>query len=33
MFIDLMTEGLLLRGIGYDDADFFYRQFSNDDVN
>lgn len=28
-----MTERLLLRRIGYDDADFFYRQFSNDAVN
>lgn len=33
MLIDLTTERLLLRCIGYDDADFFYRQFSNDDVN
>lgn len=33
MFIDLMTEGLLLRYIRYEDAAFFYRQFSNDDVN
>ena len=33
MFTDLVTERLLLRCIGEDDAAFFYRQFSNDDVN
>ena len=33
MFIDLITERLLLRCICYDDAAFFYQQFSNDDVN
>lgn len=33
MFTDLTTERRLLRCIGYGDAAFFYRQFSDDDVN
>lgn len=33
MFIDLITERLLLKCISYDDADFFYKEFSNDEVN
>lgn len=33
MFRDLETERLLLRCISYDDAAFFYQQFSNDEVN
>lgn len=33
MFIDLDTERLLLKCISYDDAEFFYKEFSNDDVN
>ncbi len=33
MFMDLETQRLILKNISYDDADFFYREFSNDDVN
>jgi len=33
MFIDLETERLFLKCIGYDDVDFFYKQFSTDEVN
>ena len=33
MFIDLETNRLLLKNISYDDAQFFYKEFSNDDVN
>lgn len=33
MFIDLETERLILKCIGYDDAEFFYKQFSTDEVN
>ena len=33
MFIDLNTDRLFLKCISYDDADFFYKEFSNDDVN
>ena len=33
MFIDLNTERLFLKCISYDDADLFYKEFSNDDVN
>ncbi|NLY48684.1 MAG: hypothetical protein GX918_02790 [Clostridiales bacterium] len=33
MSIDLETERLLLKCIGRDDAEFFYKQFSNDEVN
>jgi len=33
MFRDLETDRLLLKCIGYDDAEFFYREFSNDEVN
>ena len=33
MFIDLETERLFLKRIGYDDAEFFYKQFSTAEVN
>lgn len=33
MFIDLETERLFLKCIGYDDAEFFYKQFSTEEVN
>jgi RimJ/RimL family protein N-acetyltransferase len=33
MFTDLETERLFLECIGYDDAEFFYKQFSTDEVN
>lgn len=33
MLIDLETERLILKCIGYDDVDFFYKQFSTDEVN
>ena len=33
MFIDLETERLILKCIGYDDAEFFYKQFSTGEVN
>jgi len=33
MFIDLETERLLLKCIGYDDVEFFYKQFSTAEVN
>ena len=33
MFIDLETKRLALKCIGYDDADFFYKEFSTDAVN
>ena len=33
MFRDLSTPILLLKCISYDDACFFYREFSNEDVN
>jgi len=33
MFVDLETERLFLKCIGYDDADFFYKQFTTDEVN
>jgi ribosomal-protein-alanine N-acetyltransferase len=33
MFIDLETERLYLKCIGYDDAEFFYKQFSTREVN
>ena len=32
MFIDLETERLFLKCIGYDDAEFFCKQFSTDEV-
>lgn len=33
MFTDLYAERLFLKSISYDDAEFFYKEFSNDDVN
>lgn len=33
MFIDLETERLILKCIGYDDVEFFYKQFSTNEVN
>ena len=33
MFRDINTTRLLLKCISYDDAGFFYREFSNEDVN
>lgn len=33
MFTDLETERLFLKCIGYDDAEFFYKQFSTAEVN
>lgn len=33
MFINLETERLYLKCIGYEDVDFFYKQFSTDEVN
>lgn len=33
MFIDLETERLFLKCIGYDDTEFFYKQFTTDEVN
>lgn len=33
MFIDLATKRLILKNIGYDDTDFFYKQFSDNEVN
>lgn len=33
MFIDLETDRLLLKCIGYEDTDFFYKQFTTDEVN
>lgn len=33
MFIDLETERLFLKCIGYDDAEFFYKHFSTHEVN
>lgn len=33
MFIDLETDRLYLKCIGHDDAQFFYKQFSNAEVN
>lgn len=33
MFYDLESKRLALKNIGYDDADFFFKQFSDDEVN
>lgn len=33
MFIDLETQRQILKSISYDDAEFFYQEFSDDDVN
>lgn len=33
MFIDLKTERLVLKCIGHEDVEFFYKQFSTDEVN
>lgn len=33
MFRDPETARLRLKSIGYDDAEFFFREFSNDEVN
>lgn len=33
MFIDLETERLILKCIGYDDVEFFFKHFSTDEVN
>lgn len=33
MFIDLDADRLLLKCISYDDAEFLYKEFSNEDVN
>lgn len=33
MFIDIETERLYLKSIGQDDVEFFYKQFSTDEVN
>lgn len=33
MFIDLETKRIFLKCIGYDDAEFFYKQFSTEEVN
>lgn len=33
MFKDLETERLVIGSISHDDAEFFFREFSNDEVN
>ncbi len=33
MFTDLETDRLILKSISYDDAEFFYKEFSDDDIN
>lgn len=33
LFIDIETERLYLKCIGHDDVEFFYKQFSDDEVN
>lgn len=33
MFVDLETERLILKCIDYSDTEFFYKEFSDDDVN
>lgn len=33
MFVDLETQRIYLKCIGYDDAEFFLKQFSTDEVN
>jgi len=33
LFIDIETERLYLKCIGHDDVEFFYKQFSNNEVN